>query len=265
MIQKKILLISITILLVTLLIVPVTADVNHVDMDEMELETSMATYSNYIDIQEYHIKFKIIEEYSGTYAIELKNLIDMNNDGIINSSEINQFIETYINIKEDEFKEYIIINDGETELNLTSIEMNLGEIEGNINETDDNVLVTTDIQFEFVDSISTGENHIWIQGHPSIEEKQIILPEGFELISYHGLDDSETSTENERVLLTGGSGISSTVIDGKTTFEFATQVNVNKKAFYEHPYFLPILGLIFIILMGLAILSLKKDRREKKN
>ncbi len=232
--------------------------------EEMDISAdvhSSASYSNYIDIENDQILFDIKEEYTGEYADNLRRSIDLDGNGYINETEIDTFIDNYLEIRTDDFREYIIINDGNTELSLVSVTMELDGAEGNTSDNG-NVSVMTTINYELTSSLSAGEHRIWILGHPLIREKEIILPKNTEIISYQGLDESQVITDGERDVLKGKSGISSFSINDQASFEYATRITIHKKAFYEHPYFLPFLGLIQLMLIILAAYSIKREKKK---
>lgn len=201
--------------------------------EEMDISAdahSSASYSNYIDIERDQILFDIKEEYTGEYAENLRRSIDLNGDGYINETEIDTFKDNYLEIRTDEFREYIIINDGNTDLRLVSVTMELDGAEGNISDSS-NVSVMTTINYELTSPLSAGEHRIWILGHPLIEEKEITFPENTEIINYQGLDESQVITDGERDVLKGKSGISSFSINDQPSFEYATRITIHKKPF----------------------------------
>ncbi len=188
-----------------------------------------SSFTNDIRISGQTIDFAIHEYYSGNDSREFKESLDINEDGFVNSSETEFFFSSFQGKKLDQYRGYVIADDGNTDLSMDSFDI---ELNGEVGEVDtSDMSVTVSINYRTNSSFSRGNHNIWILGHPSINHMSITLPEDAQLHSYDGLDNSSVSVENDRIILEGVSGIRSFNVDDRLTYEYAVSMDIRNGFF----------------------------------
>lgn len=217
-----------------------------------------AVYTNDIDITSDSIDFTINETYTGDNALNIRNGLDVNNNSNINSSEVDNFKEKYLESRKSEYPEYISIDDGDVSIKMESVDMEFRNAIGDVNE--DELRVITDIKFTIPSGIPDGYHEIWIQGHPSIENMNVALPEDVNLNSVRGLGNTENTTENGRTIVEGKSVTQRSNMGNTSQFDYATILDIYKKPFYENTSFIISLFVVLLILIASASYMIQKNR-----
>ncbi|WP_049890936.1 hypothetical protein [Methanohalobium evestigatum] len=217
-----------------------------------------AVYTNDIDIKADNINFIINESYTGDNALNIRKGLDINNDSSINSSEVDKFKENYTESRKTEYPEYISIDDGNVSIEMESLDMEFENAVGTINKEE--LRVMTEIKFTIPSEISEGYHKIWIQGHPSIKNMEITLPEDVNLNTIDGLDNIKNSTENGRTVVEGKSITQRSNVGNTTQFGYATSLNIYKKPFYEKMSFIISLFVLLLVLIASASYMIQRNR-----
>ncbi len=186
--------------------------------------SGQASFSNEVLIGNEDIEFIIRESYSGTEAKELRSALDMDGDGIVNSTELDIFINSFEENRILQYQEYIIVNDNEISLLIDSFDISFDSVEGAVNS--ESVCATISIVYRMTPHLTNGTYNIWILGHPSIESMHITLPERSVLLTYDGMDNVLMGSDNSRVFLEGSSDVRSFILDGNQTFEYAVSMDI---------------------------------------
>ncbi|MEA1944317.1 MAG: hypothetical protein U9N07_03115 [Euryarchaeota archaeon] len=191
-------------------------------------------YRDQIDIRADSIDVKIAEIYTGGDAAIVQKEIADDRSAFIQRSRDNLAAWS---------TSYIIIDDDPSLLETQGIDVN-------VTNMSDCFVINSTLEYEILTPIDCGRHSIWIQGHPAIDERTIILPENTDMKSIAGIKDTRI-TKNSRIMITGASATRKFMNNTRTTFEYATVVVIDKKPVYAHPWFLPLLGAIEIALLGL--------------
>ena len=192
------------------------------------------TYRDRIDIHADTISVQITEIYTGGDANIIQKEIADDRSAFMQRSEDNLAAWS---------TSYIIIDEDPSLLETQGIDVN-------VTNTSDCFVINSTLGYGIMTPIDCGRHSIWIQGHPAIDERTIILPENMDMESIAGIKDS-IITKNSRIMITGASTTRKFMNNTRTTFEYATVVVIDKKPVYAHPWFLPLLGAIEIALLGL--------------
>lgn len=241
------------------------------------------SFSNDIEISDESINLTITENYTGDDAEQFKNDFDINENGIVESSEISVFKSNFIANRADQFLEYVILDGEYSLLKIDSISMEFDGAAGNIN--DNELIIITAVSYGFNQSfsdvpqfygnfsklllvnvendmlsqslypsrLSSGDHNIWIIGHPSIRNIEISISDDIELVTYAGLENVTQRVGNGLNVLEGSSGIRSFMIDDRQILEYAVFLEISKESFYdkklyENESFLPMLVILELLL-----------------
>lgn len=219
-----------------------------------------ASFTNHMELSESSIIFKISEIYTDEDARAFREDLDEDNNGVIDASEVGEFRESYLSNGGAQFLEYVLVNNGSSQLLIDSIGMEFENAEGPV---DTSVLnVTTTIRYSMDPMVSAEEYSIWVLGHPLIDKMEFVLPKDMELLSYDGLDNTSQSVDDGRVMLGGVSGIRSFMIEDRPAFEYAVLIKMQKEPFYKKSFVLPILIIIEIILASIALYIIKINKNK---
>lgn len=192
------------------------------------------TYRDHIDIHPSDIDVQITEIYTGDdYAIVQGNLADDRSAFIQRSKD---GITTWSS-------SYIIIDDDPSLLQTKGVDVD-------VDVSDSLIVINSTLKYSVAVSLDCSRHSIWIQGHPAIDERTIILPENVDMESIAGIKDSSTMKEDGRIMITGASTTRKFMNNNRTTFEYATVVSIYKKPMYAQPWFLPLLAAIEFSLIG---------------
>ena len=223
--------------------------------------SASAVYSNDIIVNDGNILFTINEVYTDVDVQEFRQILDFDGSGDVNISEVEAFKESHLISRKIELRSYIFIDEGDVSLETMSVEMDFENAQGDINITSP-INVTTFVEYKLLTPITSGEHKLWILGHPLIQKMEITLPEDVIVVSSDGLDNMTSSTYDGRVVLGGESGIRTFMVENRTTFEYATTVDMYKKPFYAESYFLPLLVFIEMLLAVFAIYIIKGKKQS---
>jgi hypothetical protein len=122
------------------------------------------SFTNDIELSDESINFTIVENYTGEDAQIFKNDFDLDQNGIIEKSELSKFKSDFMENRADQFLEYIILDDEYSSLGMKSLSMEFDGVEGNIDDGD--ILVTTVVSYGFNVSsplvpMSFTNNNLW--------------------------------------------------------------------------------------------------------
>jgi len=219
-----------------------------------------ALFTNTIELLEDSIIFTVHEVYTDEDALTFKEDLDKDGSGSVDFSEIEAFRQRYLSNGGAQFLEYVLMNNGSLQLTIDSIDLQFKDAEGPVNNS--SMTVTTMIQYSSEPIVSGEEYSLWVLGHPLIDNMRFVLPADMKLISYDGLDNSSKSVENGHVVLEGVSGIRSFMIDDRPAFEYAVLLKIQKKSFYEHRLFLPLLILVEVLLAATALYIIRHNKNK---
>ncbi|MDY0386248.1 MAG: hypothetical protein RBT65_03790 [Methanolobus sp.] len=188
-----------------------------------------ASFTNDLNIQDASIDFVINEFYTGVDADAFRNSLDIDENGEVSTLEVDMFVNEFATNNNAQYLGYIIIDDGDIPLSISSFNLEVMGAEGSENSSE--IHVQTNIRYNFSSSLATGKHSVWVLGHPSIERMSISIPQGTQILNVDGLDYLEQSRNNGRVLLEGRSGIRSFMAKERQTFEYAVLIDTYKSAF----------------------------------
>ena len=122
------------------------------------------SFTNDIELSDESINFMIVETYTGEDARSFKNDFDINDNGIVESPEINTFKSNFMDNRADQFLEYIILDGEYSSLNINSLTMEFDGIKGTIDNGD--IFITTVVSYSFNESSSSvptfsNNNNLW--------------------------------------------------------------------------------------------------------
>jgi hypothetical protein len=213
-----------------------------------------------MELSESSITFTVSEMYTDDDALAFREDIDTDDNGVIDASEVGEFRERYLSNGGAQFLEYVLVNNGSSQLVIDSIGIEFENAEGLV---DTSVLnVTTTIRYSMDPMVSAEEHSIWVLGHPLIDKMEFVLPKDMELLSYDGLDNTSQSVYDGRVMLEGVSGIRSFMIEDRPAFEYAVLMKMQKEPFYKKNFVLPLLIIIEIILASIALYIIKNNKNK---
>lgn len=188
-----------------------------------------ATFTNDVNIQDNSVELVINEYYTGVDAQAFRTDLDSNHNGEVNETEVEAFKELFSRNSSRQYMGYIMIDDGKTQMQMSSFDLEMENAQGNVSDEEMHVKAT--ISYELSPSLLPGDHNIWILGHPLIEKMSISLPPGTQLNNVDGIDDLIIRKNGGRVLLEGRSGIRSFDVEGKQTFEYAVMIKTYRSSF----------------------------------
>jgi len=192
------------------------------------------TYRDHIDIHADTISVQITEIYTGEENNIIQKRIADDRSAFMQRSEDNLAAWS---------TSYLLIDDDPSLLETQGVDVNV------TNRSDCSVINST-LEYKIMTPIDHSKHSIWIQGHPAIDERTIILPENMDMESIAGIKNSNI-TNDSRIMITGASTTRKFMNNTRPTFEYATVVVIDKKPVYAKHWFLPLLGMIEIALLGL--------------
>lgn len=188
-----------------------------------------ASFTNDLNIQDTSIDFVINEFYTGVDADAFRNSLDIDENGEVSTLEVDMFVNEFATNNKGQYLEYIIIDDGDIPLSISSFNLEVMGAEGSVDGSE--IRVQTNIRYNLSSSLATGKHSVWVLGHPSIERMSISISQGTQVLNVDGLDYLEQSKNDGRVLLEGRSGIRSYMAKERQTFEYAVLIDIYKSAF----------------------------------
>ena len=204
------------------------------------------TYTDHIDIRANSIAVQITETYTGNDAAIVERNIGEADDHSAYIMEAENNILAWSGL-------YIIINDDP--LQTETIHANV-----TVTNVSDTFLINSTIKYAVTTPLDSGSHSIWIQGHPGIVKRAIIIPNGIHMDSIVGIKDKETVEEAGYTIITGVSDTRKFLSGGgNLTFEYATVVEVCKRPLYTQSWFIPLLVAAEIALCGLWLVRRKKQ------
>ena len=204
------------------------------------------TYTDHIDIRANSIAVQITETYTGNDAAIVERNIAEAGDRSAYIREAENNILAWSG-------SYIIINDDPLQTETVHANVTVTNASGTF-------LINSTIKYAVTIALDSGSHSIWIQGHPGIVKRTIIIPDDINMDSIVGIKDSETVEEAGCTVITGVSDTRKFLSGGgNLTFEYATVVEVCKRPLYAQSWFLPLLVAAEIVLVGLWFVRRKKQ------
>ncbi len=188
-----------------------------------------ASFTNDLNIQDTSIDFVINEFYTGVDADAFRTSLDVDENGEVSTLEVDMFVTEFTASNSGQYLGYIIIDDGDVPLSISSFNLELMGAAGSMGSSE--IRVQTNIRYNLSTSLATGKHSVWMLGHPSIERMSISIPKGIQFLNVDGLDYLMQSRNDGRVLLEGSSGIRSYMTEGRQTFEYAVLIDIYKSSF----------------------------------
>ncbi len=188
-----------------------------------------ATFKNELDIRDSSLDFCIDELYTGNDAEAFRINLDIDENRIVNSSEVDIFSEKFETNASKQYLGYIVIDNGESDISMHSFDLMISDAEGPVDTSPINVRAS--VGYDLSASLSSGRHSIWILGHPAIEKMVIALPKGVQLSDVDGIDELNSFVNDGRLILEGRSGIRSFIVDSEQTFEYAVRIETYKSPF----------------------------------
>ena len=203
------------------------------------------TYTDHIDLRANSIAVQITETYTRNDAAIIERNIAKaeNRSAYIRGAESNILAWS---------GSYIIIDDDPLQTETVHANVTVTNVTGTF-------LINSTIKYAVTAPLDSGSHSIWIQGHPGIVKRTIVIPDGINMESIVGIKDSETVDVDGCTVITGVSATRKFLSDGGTTFEYATVVEVCKRPLYAQSWFLPLLVAAEIVLVGLWLVRRKKQ------
>lgn len=203
------------------------------------------TYTDHIDLRANSIAVQITETYTGNDAAIIERNIAKaeNRSAYIRGAESNILAWS---------GSYIIIDDDP--LQTETVHANV-----TVTNITDTFLINSTIKYAVTTPLDSGSHSIWIQGHPGIVKRTIVIPDSINMDSIVGIKDRETVEEAGYTIITGVSNTRKFMSDSGITFEYATVVEVCKRPLYAQSWFLPLLVAAEIVLVGLWLVRRKKQ------
>ncbi|HDJ38673.1 MAG TPA: hypothetical protein ENF24_05790 [Methanosarcinales archaeon] len=215
------------------------------------------TYTDVIDIHADAISVQITETYTGNDAAIVKRDIAGDYSAYVEQAEENLLAWG---------TSYIVIDDDPSLISVRAVDCEVAEVAGSY-------LINSTLEYEIAtpldrssadvarfrsspctavrELMSRNRHSLWIQGHPAVTSRVIVIPLAMEMESITGLGDAEIATLSDRVTITGVSATRKFLNGSHTTFEYATVVRISTRPIYAHPWFLPALVMIEVALLGL--------------
>ena len=204
------------------------------------------TYTDHIDIGANSIAAQITETYTGNDAAIIKRNIAKANDrsAYIRDAENNILAWS---------SSYITIDDDPLQTETVHANVTVTNVSGTF-------LINSTIKYAVTTPLDSGSHSIWIQGHPGIVKRTIIIPDGIHIDSIAGIKNSETVEEAGYTIITGVSATRKFLSGGgNLTFEYATVVEVCNRPLYTQSWFMPLLVAAEIALCGLWLVRRKRQ------
>ena len=203
------------------------------------------TYTDYIDIRASSIAVQITETYTGGDAAIIEREIAESDDR-----------STYIREAESNIlawsRSYIIVDDDPLQTETERVDVDVTNISGSF-------LINSTLEYAVATPLDHGRHSIWIQGHPGVASRTIILPDDIDMESIVGIRESEIVDGAGYTMITGVSATREFMSNGRPTFEYATVVKVCKRPIHTQPWFLPLLAAIEVTLISLWWVCRKKQ------
>lgn len=203
------------------------------------------TYTDHIDIRANAIAVQITETYTGGDAAIVERNIAEADDRSAYIREAENNILAWSD-------SYIIIDDDPLQTETVHANVTVTNASGTF-------LINSTIKYAVTTPLDSGSHSIWIQGHPGIVKRTIIIPDGIDMDSIVGIKDRETMEEADYTIITGVSDTRKFLSDSGITFEYATVVEVCKRPLYAQSWFLPLLVAAEIALCGLWLVRRKRQ------
>ncbi|MEA1905929.1 MAG: hypothetical protein U9N12_03080 [Euryarchaeota archaeon] len=203
------------------------------------------TYTDHIDIRANAIAVQITETYTGGDAAIVERNIAEADDRSAYIREAENNILAWSD-------SYIIIDDDPLQTETVHANVTVTNASGTF-------LINSTIKYAVTTPLDSGSHSIWIQGHPGIVKRTIIIPDGIDMDSIVGIKDRETMEEAGYTIITGVSDTRKFLSDSGITFEYATVVEVCKRPLYAQSWFLPLLVAAEIALCGLWLVRRKRQ------
>ncbi len=204
------------------------------------------TYIDHIDIRANSIAVQITETYTGSdAAIVERNIAEADDrSAYIRAAENNILAWS---------SSYIIVDDDPLQTETVHANVTVTNVSGTF-------LINSTLKYAVATPLDSGSHSIWIQGHPGVASRTIIIPDDINMDSIVGIKDSETAEVDGCTVITGVSATRKFLSDGgNLTFEYATVVEVCKRPLYTQSWFLPLLVAAEIALVGLWLVHRKKQ------
>ncbi len=203
------------------------------------------TYTDHIALRANSIAVQITETYTGNdAAIIEKNIAKAENRSAYIMGAENNILAWS--------GSYIIIDDDPLQTETVHANVTVTNVTGTF-------LINSTLKYTVTTPLDSGSHSIWIQGHPGIVKRTIVIPDGINMDSIVGIKDRETVEEAGYTIITGVSDTRKFLSDSGITFEYATVVEVCKRPMYAQSWFLPLLVAAEIVLVGLWLVRRKKQ------
>lgn len=204
------------------------------------------TYTDNIDIGANSIAVQITETYTGNDAATIERNIAKadNRSAYIREAENNILAWS---------GSYIIIDDDPLQTETVHAGVTVTNTSGTF-------LINSTLRYTVATPLDHGSHSIWIQGHPGIVKRTILILDGINMESIAGIKDKEAVEEAGYTVITGVSDTRKFLSGGgNVTFEYATVVEVCKRPMYAQSWFLPLLVAAEIVLVGLWLVRRKRQ------
>jgi hypothetical protein len=204
------------------------------------------TYTDHIEIHANSIAVQITETYTGgDAAIVERNIAEADDrSAYIREAENNILAWS---------SSYIIVDDDPLQTETVHANVTVTNVSGTF-------LINSTLKYAVTTPLDSGSHSIWIQGHPGVVKRTIIIPDDINMESIVGIKDSETVEVDGCTVITGVSDTRKFMSDGgNLTFEYATVVEVCKMPMYAQSWFLPLLVAAEIVLVGVWWVRRKKQ------
>lgn len=202
------------------------------------------TYTDRIEIHANSIAVQITETYTGGDAAIIQRDIAEADDRSAYIREAENNILAWSS-------SYIIVDDDPSQTETEHANVTVTNASGSF-------LINSTIKYAVAAPLDSGRHSIWIQGHPGVASRTIIIPDDINMESIVGIKDSEIVEEDGYTVITGVSTTRKFMSDSGITFEYATVVEVCKRPIYAHSWFLPLLAAIEVSLIGVWWVRRKK-------
>jgi hypothetical protein len=194
------------------------------------------TYTDRIEIHANSIAVQITETYTGGDAAIIKRDIAEADDRSAYIREAENNILAWSS-------SYIIVDDDPLQTETVYANVTVTNVSGSF-------LINSTIKYAVAAPLDSGRHSIWIQGHPGVASRTIVIPDDINMESIVGIKDSRTVEEDGYTVITGVSTTRKFMSDSGITFEYATVVEVCKRPIYANSWFLPLLAAVEVTLVG---------------
>ncbi len=203
------------------------------------------TYTDHIEIHANSIVVQITETYTGSDAAIVERNIAEADDRSAYIREAENNILAWSS-------SYIIVDDDPLQTETVHANVTVTNVSGTF-------LINSTLKYAVTTPLDSGSHSIWIQGHPGVVKRTIIIPDDINMESIVGIKDSETVEVDGCTVITGVSDTRKFMSDGGITFEYATVVEVCKMPMYAQSWFMPLLVAAEIVLLGVWWVRRKKQ------